>query len=545
MRYKVLTPDEIDRVIESGLHKKDPKIASQIIFSKARRDVNFFADFFLSHLKSDKKTKKKIKSSPSHLEVQKKMKEVQYYNCIIYRSYGKTTTSIIDTVHDIVYWLEPTTVLRCTDWLGKKFIKAIRNEFLYNKRILQYCGDYINDEDKKSMKTKRQTQKTIDFKNNCSVEYISRYQSSRWERATKLKVDDPQDEKDIGDPKKEEKMVRHFFSALFPLLGDDDGKCIVLGTILSPWCFVNVLATDDSRWFITDKYPAISDIVFEHKTKWEEFTRSDWSTWVGRGRKHIVGGTATRPERRPLSSLDNRLMSMWYDEFMQEYQHQPMETMGLKLIDSEIIESLTPMQPIEEDAYWIEWLNIFRRNDGTPISIGSDTSTGNGKDFATIVWRDNDYKLYFTYKGKSEPDDLADILNIIINEWGYVIKKKAIGIENNFTWGTTISRAKNEGYWWYWDIYIQRDLKTHEEKETKNIGWNTNGTTRPAAQSKYKKYVGNQVTEFDAREVNEMKTFILNGSKAEATEPFHDDLCMAGMICLMMCDTNTFEYIAG
>lgn len=518
-------------------------VAEQIIISKWFHDPNFFVDFFLPHFRIDNTTKEKIKPSPQHKQLLFSMKNERLYNGIFYRWFGKTTSSIADTIHDICYGLEKSTILRCPQEVGKKFIQSVRNEFLSNPKILYYFGDLVPATERDSVK-KRQTQKTLQFTNGCNLEYVSKKQGARWARATKLKVDDPQEKIDISNPKKAKEMVSYFFTALYPLLDSEFGKCHVSGTIVWPWCFVHVLMVELSRWFKTDKYPAIIDIKFGTYAKGEEFYREDGSIGVWTGGMHIIGGEVTR-NKWSLSAWDTRMQTVWYDEFMQEYQHQPMEMFGKRLIDSTIIDQLNPMTPIEENWLWIEWLNIYRRPDQySSLSFGVDTSTGNGADYSSIVARNNLWQLYLTFHGMVEPDYLADILHIII-EAGYRPKRKGLWIENNNTGIATIKQAKHQWYRRYNDIYKQKNLKTGEEKETNNVGWNTNATTRAIMQSKYKQKVGKEVNEFDVREISEMKTLIMdNAGKASAPAPYNDDLCLWDMICNMMIDNNEFDIIA-
>lgn len=542
MKYKILTTEEIDRLMTKQ-NQRTAKVAEQIIISKGYHDPNFFADFFLPHLKIHKRTKKRVPSAPYQKQMQLNMKILKLYNAIFSRWAGKTTTSLIDTIHDVCYELEPSTIIRCPDTVGKKFMQKLRNEFLSNRRILQYFGDLLPNVEKESEK-KRQTQKIVQFTNGCDVEYVSKKQWARWSRATKLKVDDPQEHDDVKNPKRAAEMVSYFFSSLFPLLDDDTGKCIVMGTILSPDCFVNVLATDESRGFKTDMFPAIEDIKMQKFDKGEEFVREDGSVWIGNGKQRIVWGVVTWPWRRTLATLDARMQTMGYEEFMQEMQHKPMDVKGKKLIDQETQDSIIPLEPIETNAHWIEWLNIYRRPDDQPLSFGLDTSTGNGEDASSIVARNNAGEMYLSYKGMVEPDVLADILNDIIKE-GYEPKRKSVGIENNNTGIATIKQAKNQSYRRYNDIYRQKNLKTNEETESKNIGRNTNNATRPIMQTNYKRKVGTEYIEFDKREKDEMKTLILdeNGT-AKSPAPFHDDLCLGDMICMMMIENNDYNIVA-
>lgn len=222
-----------------------------------------------------------------------------------------------------------------------------------------------------------------------------------------------------------------------------------------------------------------------------------------------------------------------------------MQVKGKRLIDWATIDQISPLEPIEVDGLGIEWLNIYRKPDPKkPLSYGLDTSTGNGEDFPTIIARDNEWLLYLTFRAMVEPDYLADILNIIIEAW-YEPKRKWIGIENNNTWIATIKQAKHQSYRRYNDIYKQKNLKTGEEKESNNVWRNTNATTRPIMQTNFKKKVWKEYTEFDKREKDEMKTLVMDESwKATAPAPYHDDLCLADMICMMMIENNEFDIVA-
>lgn len=571
MKYQILSKEDLSRAWDCY---DDLNLAGKrrVIVSQWFYDREFFIDYLLSHYKRDKKTQEVIESAEFHGKLLEYLRTQKNLNVVYPRDHAKTTNSLFDSIWDVCYEAEPFTLLVAAEWLWVEFIWKIREEFITNEELKACFWDLVPTASKDE--TKKRTAKTLQFTNGCVIETISKGGTARWKRPTKIKVDDPQENKDVKNPRIAEEFVARFFTSIYNTL-DPNGRCIVLGTVINANCFVNVLEQED-RWFLTVKFPAIIDPVYKFLEKGEEFSNSEWELIIGTGRLHIVWWKPIRRTKRSLKALDERLWVIKRDAFHQEYMHEPMIVVGDLLISKDIIRSLWILKPIRVDREY-EQLSIFAEHDNrveledgddidtadridadgtawrllpkdeakTRYSRGVDTATWSTTgDFSTIVVRDNTWKTMLTYRDRTPPDRLCEVIDYIY-KLGYYPKRWAMWIENNNTWLVTIIKARDWDYDWYEDIYVQEVVDEKSEKRTKKVWWNTNGKTRAIIVEWYRQNIVTEekITDFDIREIAEMKTFAYNQNwKAEAVKPYHDDLILASMISMEMMKVNRYSF---
>ena len=560
MKYKILSKPELKYLLKNK-HLINEEIAKQMIVSRGFYDRAFFVDYFLWHFKQDKKTKEKIASAPFQLDMLQKMGSEKNLNIIYPRNHAKTTNSLFNCIWSVCYRADPFILLVASEWLWVEFLWKLRSEFVNNDKLQDCFGELVPKANRQE--TQRWTSKQLQFSNWIEIQTVSKGWTIRWKRVSLLIVDDPQENKDVKNPAIASEFIDWFFTSIYNTL-DPTGRCIVIGTIMSELCFVNVIANED-RGFTTIRYPAVLNPVYETIPKCQVMQNADGETIEGRGRKHLIGWTPIWSYKRSLKTLDDVMQTIWRDAFQQEYMHEPMSSVGDLVIHPDIRTWLTPL-PFTEDPLYPE-LRIFRPNENTQIdnegntvvlpigqakqqfSIWVDTSSWTAKgDFSTIVVRDNLKKLYATYRGRIAPDQLCKVIQRLWDLW-YYPKEGALGIEVNNTWLVTITEARNafdgEGYVWYPYIYQQEVFDKTTEKRTTSIWRNTNNKTRPIMVETYKKdiIIDQVLQEFDEREIAEMKTFVYNNNgKAEAPSPYHDDLILADMLSLQMVEVNTYTF---
>ena len=157
-------------------------------------------------------------------------------------------------------------------------------------------------------------------------------------------------------------------------------------------------------------------------------------------------------------------------------------------------------------------------------------------DYSTIRVRDRDLKLIATYRGKSDPADVAKVVNYLWEHWIRWI----IAPERNNHWHTFIYASKS--YTRYNRIYIPKEDKADDADDRNwQRGWLTNLVTRPMMLDEHKEMIKNWLLEMDKELQDECYTFIIKNSKPQADENCNDDVVMADAICCQMLKTPRYN----
>ena len=158
------------------------------------------------------------------------------------------------------------------------------------------------------------------------------------------------------------------------------------------------------------------------------------------------------------------------------------------------------------------------------LYIWIDTALGNiDSDYSTIVWIDKDYKLYFTYQWKIQPDLLGGVMEYIY--WlGY---KWLIVPENNSLWLATINKLRD----WICanSIYTEKSIDKITQRPTKKFWFNTNAKSKGIIISWLEELIRTKkMTEFDEREKEDLVNYYYDEKWAtNALKGYYDDLVIA------------------
>ncbi|MCT4616614.1 MAG: phage terminase large subunit [Candidatus Gracilibacteria bacterium] len=289
-------------IIENILENLSESEIKEYIYSKSYYDIEFFGDYFLYHFK--KKDGKFIKSPNFHKQIWKNLDSEKNINIIIPRGHGKTTSIIIWMLWALLYEKHKEILYIASSNLGEETIGKIKKELEENEYILEIFGNLSpNNETRiKKNKTKKWRQKQLELTNGCKIQTLSKGQSIRGKRPSKIIIDDPQENSDVEYREATEKFNTWFFTSLYNTLLPGSSVCSV-GTIIGNLCLVKHLR-DEKKWK-TLEYKAIKN----NKPLWPGL----WNKKALLERKKILGTACFNQEflNIPLSKENTVIKEQW------------------------------------------------------------------------------------------------------------------------------------------------------------------------------------------------------------------------------------------
>jgi hypothetical protein len=171
--------------------------------------------------------------------------------------------------------------------------------------------------------------------------------------------------------------------------------------------------------------------------------------------------------------------------------------------------------------------------------VSADVSRGDGADFSAFHVIDvTASEQVAEFKGKLPPDQFA----VLLAEAGKRYNNALICPENNTYGYATIMKLVEQGYK---NLYFksERDkidaLYGMSEPDVSKIGFQTNAKTRGQIMTKLDEVLrNNKVTFRSSRFLDELKTFVWKGAKAQAQKGKNDDLIMAAAIGCWLFDSD-------
>ena len=221
---------------------------------------------------------------------------------------------------------------------------------------------------------------------------------------------------------------------------------------------------------------------------------------------------------------------------------------GHTVVDGEVLQWYKDThveEPLEKrgvgQEFWIWDYADYSRD----YMVVADVARGDSRDYSAFHILDvESLKQVASFKGQLGTTEYGNMLVSVATEWNNAL----LVIENaNIGWAViqvAIDRAypnlyytyKNEGYQDP-DVYYQKgyDMK---DKSQMVPGFTTSARTRPLLISKLETLMRERSPIIkDTRLIQELFTFIWNGSKPEAQSGYNDDLVMAWAIALWVRDT--------
>jgi hypothetical protein len=171
--------------------------------------------------------------------------------------------------------------------------------------------------------------------------------------------------------------------------------------------------------------------------------------------------------------------------------------------------------------------------------VSADVARGDGADFSAFhVFDITTSEQVAEFKGKIPPDRFALILVEAANRYNEAL----ICVENNTYGYASIMKLVELGYK---NLYFKNEkykieaLYSLAETDISKIGFQTNVKTRSQIMTKLDEILRNNKVNFkSARFVDELKTFVWKGTKAQAQKGKNDDLIMSAAIGCWLFDTD-------
>lgn len=304
---------------ESILESLSENEISIYLKSKSFYNIEFFSDYFLSHWKT--KDWKRIKSPWYHKEIWEALDKWENINVIIARGHGKTTSLLIWILHALLFKKHKEIIYIASGVLGEEGVWKIRQELSENK-LLRIVFRKLTpwDISSKESKNKKWRQKELDLINWTRLLSLTKGQSIRWKRPSKIIVDDPQENSDVESKIQSDKFNTWFFSSLFWTLMPW-WSISVFGTIIWNLCLVKHLR-DEKNWQ-TIEYKAIMN----GSPIWPDI----WSLETLKERKNILWSAIFNQEylNIPLSRENALIKEDWLmyyssDTLLPDFEHKVM-----------------------------------------------------------------------------------------------------------------------------------------------------------------------------------------------------------------------------
>jgi hypothetical protein len=176
--------------------------------------------------------------------------------------------------------------------------------------------------------------------------------------------------------------------------------------------------------------------------------------------------------------------------------------------------------------------------------VSADVARGDSSDFSAFHVFDiiNNVQVA-EYKGKIDTKDFGNMLVAVATEWNNAL----LVVENANVGWAALQQCIDRGYqniyyqsqdYKYVDVERQYSNKLNAEERREVAGFTTSTRSRPLIISKLDEYFkSKEVVIQSIRLIDELFTFIWNGSRAEAMRGYNDDLVMSFSIGLWVRDT--------
>lgn len=505
-KLRILERDDLYAVLDSSdlnsLSKEQRRI---VIRSLCYYDKEYFATNITTRWTSDKKSGVRYDMPDLHRKLLVLSSSGEDVLCIIPRGYAKTTiVSKIGVLWDLLFEEEQSIILIMSKGLGEDVIGDIRYELETNPLIRWIWGDLVPISNKNEKTNEKWRQRQLDLLNGCGVKTLTKGESIRGSRPTKVIVDDPQENKDVKNPLIADEFYNWIFTSVYGAINPDEGSMIVLGTIIGNNCFVNKLKQNaEQQEFKVFEFPAIIDFDEENFT-----------------------GKPLWPVRWSLEKLKKRYNKLGKRAFMQEYMNVPLILNGSPVFEEEMPFLVKRAAlSVELDVKW--YVPRGARKD-LHVYIGGDLALGGTDgDNTSFTGRTIDGRLVFHYKGHITQDRMAALLDSIIVQF----KEVYIVPENNNASAFIIATKQ---YTWRSSMYKQKVMDKLVMKDQDKYGFNTNASTKPILIMDFRKFIRkNGAFEVPEDEYIELCYFYYNESGGmEAISPYHDDTVMSDALCV-------------
>lgn len=202
---------------------------------RLKTNLHIFGRYFFPHI-----IKGDFETPSAHLELIEFLSSPDDGAAIFPRGFAKSTWEKIDTLHDIVYGIEPVILYISEALQGAQFhFESMKSELENNELLRHIYGDLVPDLKQQSVKW---TNTHFETKNGVNVVARGagkgRGVNIKNKRPTKIVVDDAESDEQVHSEQRREKYHRWLNDVIIPSKDKERGRLKLIGTVIHPECEV-------------------------------------------------------------------------------------------------------------------------------------------------------------------------------------------------------------------------------------------------------------------------------------------------------------------
>jgi predicted phage terminase large subunit-like protein len=202
---------------------------------RSKKHLHIFGRYFFPHI-----IKGKNNVPECHLDLIKELSRREHGAIIFPRGFAKSTWEKIDTIHDIVYAIEPVIL-----YVGAKLQDAsfhfvsIKAELENNKALIDIYGDLTPDNRLGASSSKFRTWTNSHFETMNGVNVVARGAGKgrgvniKGQRPTKIILDDIEEDEQVRSPERCMYLSEWLNGVIIPSLDAERGYIKMIGTVLA------------------------------------------------------------------------------------------------------------------------------------------------------------------------------------------------------------------------------------------------------------------------------------------------------------------------
>lgn len=289
---------------------------------RSKRMLPVFGRYFFPHV-----IQGEYETPECHVDLVAALSSPESSGIVFPRGFAKTTWERVDTLHDVVYALEPVIVFYgASDFDVEQHFEAVKRELETNDALRAVYGNLVPDVGKPGTKWNTKRIRTTN-----GVNVVGRGAGKGrgvnigGRRPTKVVVDDGETDELVRSARRREKYWRWITEVIEPSLDKERGRLKVIGTVIHPKCAV--------KRFYDERGGIFRKAIEGGKSIWPEY----WSLEaLYRKRDGFL-----KPDGTRVLGIGSRAFSQ---EYLNESLGDGLTMFRLEWLDSNTYESLPPRE---------------------------------------------------------------------------------------------------------------------------------------------------------------------------------------------------------
>ncbi len=225
----MFTYAEWDKDLQESIRKKEDTIKFVRDSLRPKEMLHIFGRFFFPQI-----IQGEYEAPEAHLDLIRELSADKDSGIIFPRGHAKSTWEKIDTLHDIVYAIEPVILyISATAEMAQNHFNGIKGELETNTLLQSYYGDLVPPD---SLVGRKWTNRHIETTNGVNLvargKNKGRGTNIRNQRPTKIIIDDVETDEEVGNADMREKLKNWLYGVIFPGKDPRRGRIKMIGTVL-------------------------------------------------------------------------------------------------------------------------------------------------------------------------------------------------------------------------------------------------------------------------------------------------------------------------